>query len=44
MLFVVDGGADAVSAFSVHGGGLTELASSPTALPGGARPFGIVVR
>jgi 6-phosphogluconolactonase len=42
-LFVVDSGADAVSAFSVHGGALTELASSPTSLPAGASPFGIVV-
>jgi 6-phosphogluconolactonase len=42
-LWVVDDGADTVSAFSVHGGSLTELASSPTTLPAGAKPFGIVV-
>jgi 6-phosphogluconolactonase len=42
-LWVVDDGADAVSAFSVHGGDLAELPSSPTSLPAGAKPFGIVV-
>ncbi|HEX3830548.1 MAG TPA: beta-propeller fold lactonase family protein [Solirubrobacteraceae bacterium] len=42
-LFVVDGGTSQVSAFRVHGGILTELPSSPTALPAGATPFGIVV-
>ena len=42
-LFVVDGGTSQVSAFRVHGGSLTELPSSPTALPAGATPFGIVV-
>jgi 6-phosphogluconolactonase len=42
-LFVVDGGTSQVSAFSVDGGSLTELPSSPTALPAGATPFGIVV-
>lgn len=42
-LFVVDGGTSQVSAFRVHGGTLTELPSSPTALPAGATPFGIVV-
>ena len=42
-LFVVDQGADQVSAFAVHGGGLTELPSSPASLPSGATPFGIVV-
>ena len=42
-LFVVDGGTGQVSAFRVHGGTLTELLSSPTALPAGATPFGIVV-
>jgi 6-phosphogluconolactonase (cycloisomerase 2 family) len=42
-LFVVDQGADQVSAFAVHGGRLTELPSSPSALPAGAKPFGIVV-
>jgi 6-phosphogluconolactonase (cycloisomerase 2 family) len=42
-LYVVDAGIDAVSAFSVSGGTLTELPSSPTAAPAGATPFGIVV-
>lgn len=43
LLYVVDSGLDAVSAFAVHGGNLSELSSSPTALPAGATPFGIVV-
>ncbi|HEY2371122.1 MAG TPA: beta-propeller fold lactonase family protein [Gaiellaceae bacterium] len=42
-LWVVDTGARAISAFSVDGGNLTELQSSPTALPTSAAPFGIVV-
>jgi 6-phosphogluconolactonase (cycloisomerase 2 family) len=42
-LWVVDDGTGAVSAFSVDGGSLTELPSSPTSLPAGAKPFGIVV-
>jgi 6-phosphogluconolactonase len=42
-LYVVDSGRDAVSAFAVSGGDLTELASSPTAAPVGAAPFGLVV-
>jgi DNA-binding beta-propeller fold protein YncE len=42
-LWVVDTGADAVSGFSVNGGTLTELASSPTPAPTGATPAGIVV-
>jgi 6-phosphogluconolactonase len=42
-LFVVDGGTSQVSAFSVDGGSLTELPSSPTTLPAGAKPFGLVV-
>jgi 6-phosphogluconolactonase len=42
-LWVVDTGARAISAFSVDGGNLSELASSPTALPAGSAPFGIVV-
>jgi hypothetical protein len=42
-LWVVDTGAAALSAFRVDGGGLTELTSSPTSLPAGAAPFGIVV-
>jgi len=42
-LFVVDGGGHAVSTFAVHGGNLTELPTSPTALPAGSAPSGIVV-
>ena len=42
-LWVVVSGHDAISAFSVKGGALTELASSPTPLPAGATPAGIVV-
>jgi 6-phosphogluconolactonase (cycloisomerase 2 family) len=42
-LWVVDTGARAISAFAVDGGNLTELPSSPTALPAGSAPFGIVV-
>ncbi len=42
-LWVVDTGADAVTGFSVNGGTLTELPSSPTAAPAGASPAGIVV-
>jgi 6-phosphogluconolactonase len=42
-LYVVDAALKAVSAFAVTGGSLTELTSSPAALPAGATPFGIVV-
>jgi hypothetical protein len=42
-LWVVDTGARSISAFAVDGGNLTELSSSPTALPAGSAPFGIVV-
>jgi 6-phosphogluconolactonase len=42
-LWVVDDGGNAVSGFRVDGGDLTELSSSPTALPAGATPFGVVV-
>jgi 6-phosphogluconolactonase len=42
-LYVVDAAIDAVSVFAVSGGSLTELSSSPAALPTGATPFGIVV-
>ena len=42
-LWVVDTGARAVSAFAVNGGNLTQLPSSPTPLPAGSAPFGIVV-
>jgi DNA-binding beta-propeller fold protein YncE len=41
--YVVDSGRDAVSALKVHDGSLTELSSSPIALPTGAFPFGVVV-
>jgi 6-phosphogluconolactonase len=43
VLYVVDAGAVAVSAFAIGGGNLTELTSSPIAIPGGAAPFGLVV-
>ena len=42
-LWVVNGGGDAINAFSVDGGTLNELTSSPTAGPAGATPSGIVV-
>ncbi len=42
-LWVVDSGTDQISAFSANGGTLTELTTSPTALPAGAKPAGIVV-
>lgn len=42
-LWVVDTAAHALSAFAVIGGNLTELLSSPTPLPTGAAPFGLVV-
>jgi 6-phosphogluconolactonase len=42
-LWVVNAGADTVNGFSVNGGSLTELPSSPTPGPGGATPTGIVV-
>jgi len=42
-LYVVDQGTGQVSAFAVNGGQLTELPSSPTTLPAGAKAFGIVV-
>ena len=42
-LFVVNAGADSINAFSVEGGTLTELATSPTAGPLGATPTGLVV-
>ena len=37
-LYVVDAGAAKVSAFAVDGGTLTELPSSPIAIPGGVAP------
>ena len=42
-LFVDESRIGAVGAFAVNGGSLTELATSPTALPAGATPAGIVV-
>jgi 6-phosphogluconolactonase len=42
-LFVDESKIGAVAAFAVHGGDLTELSSSPTSLPAGATPAGIVV-
>lgn len=42
-LFVDENRISAVGAFAVNGGNLTELASSPTSLPAGATPAGIVV-
>jgi len=42
-LWVVDDGSNAVSGLTVNGGDLSELPSSPTSLPAGAAPFGIVV-
>jgi 6-phosphogluconolactonase (cycloisomerase 2 family) len=42
-LYVVDAALDAVSAFAVDGGTLSELGPSPFALPTGATPFGVVV-
>ncbi len=42
-LWVVDAGAGKVSGFAVSGGNLKELGSSPTSLPAGTHPFGIVV-
>jgi 6-phosphogluconolactonase (cycloisomerase 2 family) len=42
-LWVVDTGVGKVSGFTVSDGNLTELPSSPTSLPAGVHPFGIVV-
>jgi 6-phosphogluconolactonase (cycloisomerase 2 family) len=42
-LWVVNDGSNTVSGLTVSGGNLSEIASSPTALPAGATPFGIVV-
>jgi 6-phosphogluconolactonase len=42
-LYVDESRIGAVGAFAVNGGSLTELASSPTSLPAGATPAGIVV-
>ena len=43
-LFVNESRIASVGAFAVSGGDLTELTSSPTALPAGATPAGIAVR
>jgi 6-phosphogluconolactonase len=42
-LFVVESKTDAVATLAVHGGSLTESATSPTPLPSGAAPAGIAV-
>jgi len=42
-LYVVDAAIASVSGFTVNGGSLTELGSSPTALPAGATPFGVAI-
>jgi 6-phosphogluconolactonase (cycloisomerase 2 family) len=42
-LFVDESRAAAVATFAVNGGDLTELPSSPTSLPAGATPAGLVV-
>jgi 6-phosphogluconolactonase len=42
-LFVDESRIGAIGAFAVNGGNLTELATSPTPLPAGATPAGIVV-
>lgn len=42
-LWVVDPSADTISGFTVNGGTLTELPTSPTIAPIGAAPTGIVV-
>lgn len=42
-LYAVDSGSKAISTFSVHGGYLAPLSASPTALPAGTSPVGIVV-
>jgi 6-phosphogluconolactonase (cycloisomerase 2 family) len=42
-LYVVDAAIAKVTGFAVSGGSLTELTTSPTALPTGATPFGIVI-
>jgi 6-phosphogluconolactonase len=42
-LWVVDAGLHAISGFAVNGGDLTEFGSSPTPVPAGAAPAGIVV-
>jgi 6-phosphogluconolactonase len=41
-LYVDESRVGAVGTFAVNGGNLTELATSPTSLPAGATPAGIV--
>jgi hypothetical protein len=43
-LYVDESAVAKLGAFAVHNGTLTELAASPTSLPAGAAPAGIVVR
>jgi 6-phosphogluconolactonase len=43
-LSVTGGAGHVVTVFAVHGGNLTELPSSPTPLPAGSAPTGIVVQ
>jgi 6-phosphogluconolactonase len=43
ILSVTGGSGHVVSSFAVSGGSLTELASSPAALPAGSSPMGLVV-
>jgi 6-phosphogluconolactonase len=43
VLYVDESRVGTVGGFAVNGGNLTELASSPTALPAGAAPAGLVV-
>jgi 6-phosphogluconolactonase len=42
-LWVVDSKGDAISGFVVSGGQLSQIVGAQTALPAGAKPFGIVV-
>jgi hypothetical protein len=42
-LYVVDGGAAAISSYTVNGGSLTPPSTSPIATPTGSSPVGIVV-
>jgi 6-phosphogluconolactonase (cycloisomerase 2 family) len=42
-LYVDESRTGAVGAFAVNGGNLTELSGSPTSLPAGATPAGLVV-
>ena len=42
-LYVDESRIGAVGTFAVNGGNLTEVATSPTSLPAGATPAGIVV-